>query len=311
MRPKERRDSGRNDLFRARLDQIVDLKHPLAKLGRAIDWGFLEESFGSVYSDSPGQPPLATRLMAGLAILKHMHDLSDEVLCARWVENPYYQLFCGEEFFQHELVLDRSSLTRWRQRLGEEKLVALLQESLAVATRAGAAKPSDFSKVIVDTTVQEKAVAFPTDAKLMYRARERLVRLAKKHGVTLRCASPMSGSANMRSSRISATSTQNSSSAPTMRCAGSEPSLVGSSATSRARSKATMACVRCFAARSISPSACASSARTSAARRFTACTRRRSSASARARRIALTSSASRSQWRRRSIARRAAGSSPM
>ena len=124
--------------------------------------------------------------MAGLAILKHMHDLSDEDLCARWVENPYYQLFCGEEFFQHKLTFDRSSLTRWRQRMGEEKLVALIQESLAVATRTGAAKPADFSKVIVDTTVQPKAVAFPTDAKLMHRARERLVKLARKTGVDLR-----------------------------------------------------------------------------------------------------------------------------
>ena len=70
--------------------------------------------------------------------------------------------------------------------MGEEKLVALIQESLSAATRTGAAKPSDFSKVIVDTTVQPKAVAFPTDAKLMHRARERLVRLAQKHGVRLR-----------------------------------------------------------------------------------------------------------------------------
>ncbi len=124
--------------------------------------------------------------MAGLSILKHMHDLSDEDLCTRWVENPYYQLFCGEEFFQHKLTFDRSSLTRWRQRMGEEKLVALIQESLSVATRTGAAKPADFSKVIVDTTVQPKAVAFPTDAKLMHRARERLVKLAKKTGVDLR-----------------------------------------------------------------------------------------------------------------------------
>ena len=69
--------------------------------------------------------------MAGLAILKHMHDLSDEALCERWVENPYFQLFCGEEFFQHKLTFDRSSLTRWRQRMGEEKLVALIQESLS------------------------------------------------------------------------------------------------------------------------------------------------------------------------------------
>jgi transposase, IS5 family len=70
--------------------------------------------FGAVYSDKAGHPPLPTRLMAGLSILKHMHNLSDEDLCARWVENPYYQLFCGEEFFQHKLTFDRSSLTRWR-----------------------------------------------------------------------------------------------------------------------------------------------------------------------------------------------------
>lgn len=186
MRPKERRDSGQSDLFRARLDQIIDLGHPLAKLAATIDWRFLEERFGAVYSDKPGQPPLPTRLMAGLSILKHTHNLSDEELCARWIENPYFQLFCGEEFFRHKPPFDRSSLTRWRQRMGEEKLVALIQESLNAATRAGAAKPSDFSKVIVDTTVQPKAVAFPTDAKLMHRARELLVRLAKRHGVRLR-----------------------------------------------------------------------------------------------------------------------------
>jgi transposase, IS5 family len=186
MRPRERRDSGQNDLFKARLDQIVDLNHPLAKLARTVDWRFLEDRFGAAYSDSSGQPPLPTRLMAGLAILKHMHDLSDEVLCEHWIENPYYQLFCGEEFFQHKLAFDRSSMTRWRQRMGEDKLIALIQESLNVATRTGAARPADFSKVIVDTTVQPKAVAFPTDAKLMHRARERLVRLAKKHGVGLR-----------------------------------------------------------------------------------------------------------------------------
>src|ERR1700728_997881 len=186
MRPRERRDSGQNDLFRARLDQIVDMDHALAKLGRAIDWRFLEDRFGAVYSDKADPPPLPTRLMAGLSILKHMHDLSDEDLCARWVENPYYQLFCGEEFFQHKLTFDRLSLTRWRQRMGEERLVALIQESLAVATRTGAAKPADFSKVIIDTTVQPKAVAFPTDAKLMHRARERLAKLARDTRVELR-----------------------------------------------------------------------------------------------------------------------------
>jgi transposase, IS5 family len=99
---------------RAARRQIIDLNHALAKLGRRIDWSFLEERFGAVYADGPGQPPLPTRLMAGLAILKHTYDLSDEALCERWVENPYYQYLCGEEFFRHDLPFDRSSLTRWR-----------------------------------------------------------------------------------------------------------------------------------------------------------------------------------------------------
>jgi IS5 family transposase len=186
MRPKDKRDSGQNDLFTARLDQIVDMNHALAKLARRIDWTFLEEAFGAVYNDGPGQPPLPTRLMAGLAILKHTFNLSDENLCERWVENPYYQLFCGEEFFRHDLPFERTSITRWRQRMGEEKIVVLIQESLNVAVRTGAAKPQDFTRIIVDTTVQPKNVMFPTDAKLTHRALVKLVWLARKHGVKLR-----------------------------------------------------------------------------------------------------------------------------
>ncbi len=186
MRPKERRESGQTDLLRSRLDHILNMDHALVKLAKTIDWRFLEERLGEVYDDDPGRPPLPTRLMAGLAILKSTHNLSDENLCERWLENPYYQLFCGEEFFQHRLPFDRTSLTRWRLRMGEERLMALLQESLTAATRLGAAKPSDFRAVIVDTTVQEKAITFPTDAKLMHRARERLVKLAKRHGIALR-----------------------------------------------------------------------------------------------------------------------------
>jgi IS5 family transposase len=186
MRPRERRESGAQDLFRSRLDQIIDMDHALVKLAQTIDWRFLEERFGAVYSEGVGQPPLSTRLMAGLAIIKHTYNLSDEVICEKWIENPYYQYFCGEEFFQHRLPLDRSSITRWRNRMGEERLQALLQESLAVATRTGAIKPADLARVIVDTTVQPKNVTFPTDAKLANRAREKLVRLAQQHGVTLR-----------------------------------------------------------------------------------------------------------------------------
>lgn len=186
MRPKERRETGQTDLLRSRLDAIIDMGHALVKLSRTIDWSFLEERFGAVYEDKPGRPPLPTRLMAGLAILKHTYDLSDEVLCERWVENPYYQFFCGEEFFQHRLVFDRSSLTRWRQRMGEERLQALLQESLSVASKTEAIKPSDLNRVIVDTTVQPKNVMFPTDARLLNRAREILVRLAKGADIKLR-----------------------------------------------------------------------------------------------------------------------------
>lgn len=186
MKPNERRETGQRDMFRSRLDQIIDMGHPLVSLAGKIDWHFLEERFGALYEDVPGRPPLPTRLMAGIALLKHMHDLSDEGLCDRWVENPYMQFFCGEEFFQHQLPFDRSSMTRWRQRMGDERLVALVQESLAVATRTGAAKPSDFAKLTVDTTVQPKNVMFPTDAKLMHRARERLVRLAKANDLALR-----------------------------------------------------------------------------------------------------------------------------
>ena len=186
MKPRERRDSGQGDLLRSRLEAILDMDHQLVALARKVDWGFLEKRFGEVYRDGPGQPPLPTRLMAGLTTLKYTYDLSDEELCARWVENPYYQFFCGEEFFQHELVLDRSSLTRWRQRMGEERMKALLQESLSIAVTTNAVKPSELSEVIVDTTVEPKNVMFPTDARLLNRAREILVRLAKRHGVALR-----------------------------------------------------------------------------------------------------------------------------
>ena len=165
MTPRERRETGEQDLFRARLDQIVNLKHTLVKLSQAVSWSVIEAKCGEVYADGPGMPPLPTRLMAGLAILKFTFDLSDEELCARWVENPYFQFFCGEEFFLHELAFDRSSMTRWRQRLGEERIMVLLQESLSVAVKTGAMAPRDTRHVIVDIAVQPKNVMFPSAGK--------------------------------------------------------------------------------------------------------------------------------------------------
>ena len=180
------RDDRQDDLFGPRLEEIINLRHPLVRLAAEIDWQFLAGRFSSVCRVGPGQPPLPTRLMAGLLILKHMHNLSDEALCDRWVENPYFQYFCGEVVFQHAAPFDRSSLTRWRQRLGEEQIAALLQESLSVAHRAGAIETKDLERVVVDTTVQEKAVAHPTDARLTHQAIEKLVDLAKREGVKLR-----------------------------------------------------------------------------------------------------------------------------
>ena len=118
MKPRERRETGAEDLFRSRLDQIVNMNHELVRLAKTVSWGVIETKCGAVYADGPGMPPLPTRLIAGLAILKFTFDLSDEELCARWIENPYFQFFCGEEFFLHELPFDRSSMTRWRQRMG-------------------------------------------------------------------------------------------------------------------------------------------------------------------------------------------------
>ena len=180
------RDDRQKDLLLPALDQIIDMGHLLVRLAALIDWKFLDDRFGSVCQTGPGQPGLPTRLVAGLFILKHMHNLSDEVLCARWIENPYYQYFCGELSFCHRLPFDRSSMTRWRQRLGEEQLVALIQESLSVAHKTGAIGPKDLERVAVDTTVQPKAVEHPTDARLMHRAITKLVGFAKRNRVPLR-----------------------------------------------------------------------------------------------------------------------------
>jgi len=180
------RDERQKDLLLPALEAIIDMGHPLVRLAGEIDWGFLDGRFSSACKAGAGQPGLPTRLVAGLFILKHMHNLSDEVLCARWLENPYYQYFCGELSFCHRLPFDRSSMTHWRQRLGEEQLVALVQESLSVAHKTGALADKDLERVVVDTTVQPKAVAHPTDARLMHRAIVKLAGLAKRNGVPLR-----------------------------------------------------------------------------------------------------------------------------
>ena len=138
------------------------------------------------YHDRKGRRGLRTRLMTGLHLPKHMKGLSDEELCAIWVENPYFQAFCGETHFQHRAPFDRSSLTRWRQRIDADALEMLLAETISVAVKTEAVSDRQLERITVDTTVQTKAVAHPTDSHLLLRAAEWLVRLAKRHGVKLR-----------------------------------------------------------------------------------------------------------------------------
>jgi IS5 family transposase len=117
----------------------------------------------------------------GLLLLKQIYGLADEGVCERWVHDPYFQYFTGEEFFQHAFPHERSDLSHWRKRLGD-KLELLLAESLRVAHGAGALRSQDHQAGHDDTTVQPKAITFPTDAKLLHAAIKGLSRLARKHG---------------------------------------------------------------------------------------------------------------------------------
>jgi len=127
------RDVRQKDLFRPALDRVIDLGHPLVRLAGRIDWPALETRIGAVCRAGPGRPPLPARLIAGLFVLKRLEGLSDAALCKRWLENPYFQYFCGEEAFRHALPFERSSLSRWQRRVGREPLAALLASSLAAA----------------------------------------------------------------------------------------------------------------------------------------------------------------------------------
>jgi transposase, IS5 family len=184
MRPKKPETTRSGDLFRARLDQIINLKHELAQLAGQIDWDFIDGEIAPLYSDK-GRPGVPTRFAIGLLLLKHIYGLSDEGVCERWVYDPYFQHFTGEEFFQHEFPHERSDLSHWRKRLGD-RLELLLAESLRVAHESGALRSKDLKRVTVDTTVQPKNISFPTDAKLLHAAIKGLNRLANKHGVRLR-----------------------------------------------------------------------------------------------------------------------------
>jgi IS5 family transposase len=160
--------------------------HPLVRLAQDINWEAFEEHFGQFYVEKKGRPGKPTRLLVGLHYLKHAFSESDESVVERLLENPYWQFFCGFEHFSHELPLDPSSMTRWRQRVGEEGVEKLLIETITTAKSGGLITKRTMERVNVDTTVMEKVVAHPTDARLYQKARHRLVKEAKARGITLR-----------------------------------------------------------------------------------------------------------------------------
>ncbi len=184
MRPKQQQKARHDDLFRARLDQIINMKHELVTLADKIDWAWLDDQLAGCFSDE-GRPAEPVRFMIGMFLLKHTYSLSDEQVWDRWVQDPYFQHFTGEEFFQHTLPHERSGMSHWRKRIGDH-LDILLAETLRLAHDTGALKKSDLARVTVDTTVQPKNVAFPTDAKLLETAIRQLGKLAREHDVPLR-----------------------------------------------------------------------------------------------------------------------------
>lgn len=168
------------------LARQLNLSHPLVQLAESIDWRSFEDRFGRVAKPSGGRPALPTRLMVGLHYLKTLYDESDESVVAKWVENPYWQHFCGEAVFQHEFPCHPTSLVKWRKQVGPEGIEQLLRQVIRSAMSTAMLKSREIERVNVDTTVQEKAVAFPTDARLYQQARIALVRAARTRGIRLR-----------------------------------------------------------------------------------------------------------------------------
>ena len=173
-------------IFQSRLDNQLNMRHKLVILAQQIDWNAFEKEFGSLYVPEFGRPGLPIRLMAGLTYLSRMFNFSDEAAVEMILENPYWQYFCGYEYFQTKFPLDPSSLVRWRKRIGEAGTEFLLKQTIVTAQNTGQLTEKHLERVNGDTTVQEKNIAFPTDARLYRTGILLLGREAKKNGITLR-----------------------------------------------------------------------------------------------------------------------------
>ena len=185
MKPKKNQ-TNQLKLFQSRLDQIINMNHKLVLLAKQIDWDYLEEKFEKYYTENFGRPGLSTRLMVGLHYLKSMFNEGDESVVDHFLENPYWQYFCGYEYFQTDLPLEPTSLVKWRNRIGSEGAEEMLKTTIKAAKDKKLINKQEMKRVNVDTTVQEKAISFPTDSKLYFKMREILVQDACQRGIDLR-----------------------------------------------------------------------------------------------------------------------------
>lgn len=168
------------DLFRLKLSSIIDMHHSLVILAHQIDWPSIEKDLAQFYSDE-GRPSIPIRIIAGLLMLKYMFSESDESAIDRWIENPYWQYFSGEQYFQFEQPFDPSEFVHFRKRIGAKGLEAILSYTVRLHAHAESEK-----EVHIDTTVQEKNITFPTDAKLAHKIIKKCRSIAIDEGIELR-----------------------------------------------------------------------------------------------------------------------------
>lgn len=173
-------------MFKIELVDLIDLEHELCHLADHIDWSRFEGDFATYFPVETGRPALPARLVVGIFYLKYAFGESDEDVVAKWAENPYWQYFCGMRYFEHDLPFHPTSMVKWRKRLGEEGCEKLVEEIINAALRTKVIEAKDLEKVVVDTTVQEKAITYPTDTKLQHKIRILLVKEAKKNNLELR-----------------------------------------------------------------------------------------------------------------------------
>jgi IS5 family transposase len=180
MKPKTPPRKKQGHLVYQDLLQQLNPKHPLLALAQKLPWALFEKEFAQFYA-ACGRPAKPIRLMVGLLLLKQIDNLSDERVVEAWVQNPYYQAFCGMEHFQWVLPCASSDLTHFRKRIGEAGVEKIFQASVALH-----GKKSLERDVVIDTTVQEKNITFPTDTKLRVHVISRCWKLAAAEGLPLR-----------------------------------------------------------------------------------------------------------------------------